>query len=114
MPEYNVISEPSDDEKQKLIYRNKVKTSNKIDLDVDTKYIVLGLQLAVAVTPEDFPVLKDAILAIQGIQEIKLLLSGQTPASIPADTKLELLVSGNLTINDDPPPSPPEDPEPPE
>ena len=94
------ITEPSADEVQKLLYRTRMRRANHVTLATEQKFACVVLSLAPAVTQVDYPALKAAIEAIAGIQEVQLLLDGQMPASIPADTELRFQMQGDVTIED--------------
>ena len=98
----NTITEPSADEKQKLVYNRKMRRSNTVEIDPSQKLTVCLLKLAPAVTQSDYPTLKTAIEAVAGIQSISLLVDGQAPASIPADTDLRIVVDAQMRIDNTP------------
>ncbi len=60
------------------------------------------LQLADAVTPANYAAIGAAIDAIAGIDGVSLVVDGQTPAMIPANTQLRLCVDVQLRIDDIP------------
>lgn len=94
------LTVPSADEQQKLVYNRKVRKGNSVELPLDKKLACVILQLSPAVTQDDYPALATAIKAIAGIQEVDLLVDGQTPASIPTGTKLVLVADVQLRIDD--------------
>jgi hypothetical protein len=101
------IEEPTPDQQQQIIYNKRMRGTNIVAVDPDQKFAVTLIKLAAGVNqPGDYPALKTAIEAIAGIQEISLLIDGQTPSTIPAETELRVLVEGQIRIDDLGPPEP--------
>lgn len=94
------LTVPSADEQQKLVYNRKVRAGNSVELPLDQKLACVVLQLNGVVVPDDYPALAVAIKAISGIQDVALLVDGQTPVSIPENTKLMLCADVQLRIDD--------------
>lgn len=94
------LTVPTVNEQQKLVYNRKVRKGNSVELPLGEKLACVVLQLAPAVTQADYPALATAIKAITGIQDVNLLVDGQTPVSIPVDTKLMLVADIQLRIDD--------------
>jgi hypothetical protein len=90
------LTEPDADEQQCLVYNRKMRVSNSAELPLDKKLACVILQLNGVVVPDDYPALGAAIKAIPGIQDVYLLIDGQTPASIPEDTVLTLVAEVQL------------------
>ena len=93
---------PTDDEAQQIAVNKSAKRHASVAVPVGTKMAVCLLKLNAAVTPENYAVLGAAITDITGITGVNLLIDGQTPATIPADTELRLVVDAQLRINDVP------------
>lgn len=94
------LTVPSADEQQKLVYNRKVRQGNSVELPLDKKLACVVLRLSPVVTQADYPTLAAAITDIAGIQDVDLLVDGQTPASIPDGTKLVLVADVQLRIDD--------------
>ena len=90
----------SADEQQKIIVNRKMRMGNSVELPLNKKLACVVLQLNDVVVPDDYPALATAIKAISGIQDVDLLVDGQTPASIPDGTKLMLCAEVQLRIDD--------------
>jgi len=98
------ITEPTADTQQVNMYNRAMRRSNVKVLSLDQKYAVCLISLAPAVNqPGDYAALRAAIEAITGIQEIELLIDGQTPSSIPVDKELRMVCEAHLRIDDAPP-----------
>lgn len=98
------ITEPSADALQRIMYNKGMRGNGRVTIPTNRKFAVTLIELAGAVDqPGDYAVLKAAIVAIAGIQDIHLLVDGQAPSSIPANTELSVVVDGNLRIEDLPP-----------
>jgi len=101
------LTEPTADEKQKLVYNRKMRRGSTQAIDPSQKFAVCLLKLAPAVNqPGDYAALKGAIVAVPGIQDIDLLVDGVTPASIPENTQLRVVVEAQIRIDDLPPEEP--------
>lgn len=94
------LTVPSADEQQKLVYNRKVRKSNSVELPLDRKLACVILQLSPAVTQGDYSTLAAAIKEITGIQDVDLLVDGQTPDSIPEGTKMVLVADVQLRIDE--------------
>jgi len=97
------ITEPSADDITRLVYAKKLRASNQMDLENDTKYAVVVLKLANAVTPADYPALKTNIIAVTGVQDVDLLFDHQTRATVPANHTQVLRCGADITLRDDTP-----------
>lgn len=96
----HTITEPSLDEQQVRIYNTMMRQSNQKTLLTDQKYAVCLIRLHPAVNqPTDYATLKVAIEAVRGVQEIALLIDGQTPALIAEDKELRMVVDAHLRID---------------
>ncbi|MHC4605101.1 MAG: hypothetical protein ACYS6W_17435 [Planctomycetota bacterium] len=93
------LTEPTADEQQCLVYNRKMRVSNSAELPLGKKLACVVLQLNGVVVPDDYPALATAIKAIPGIQDVFLLVDGQTPANIPDDTVLTLVAEVQLRID---------------
>lgn len=97
------ISDLSADDLTKLVFAKRLKRTANADLADGTKYAVVLMKLAGAVTPADYPTLKTNIEAVVGIQEVSLLIDHQTRASVPENHTQVLSVTANVKLRDDTP-----------
>jgi hypothetical protein len=98
------ISDLTADEKTKLEFAKRLKASaTPQDLVDGTKYAVVLLKLAPAVTPADYATLKTDIIGVTGIQDATLLIDHETRASVPANHVQVLDVRADVTLRDDTP-----------
>ena len=103
------LREPTADEVMQHIYNRKMRVGTMVPIAVSQKYaIVLILLHPNVVQPADYPALKQAVEAVTGITEIKLLIDGTTPLTVPAGTELKAVVEGQLRIEKLPVEEPPE------
>ncbi|HUW34504.1 MAG TPA: hypothetical protein VM223_23095 [Planctomycetota bacterium] len=101
--ELRTITEPSADDQQAELYNTRMRRSNVETLVPGRKYAVVLIKLAAAVNqPGDYAVLKTNIEAVLGVQDIKLLIDGQAPASIPDGKELRMVVAAHLRIDNAP------------
>ena len=98
------ITEPTADQQQERMYNTRMKRSESVVLELDTKYAVCLLKLAPGVTqPDDYPTLKAAVEAVVGIQEVTLLIDTHgTPAEIPEGKELRMVAEAHLRIDNAP------------
>lgn len=96
------LTVPSADEQQKLVYNRKVRASNTVELPLGKKLAVVVLQLSPAVTRDDYPAIGAALAGVAGIQDVNLVVDGETPVSIPEGTVLSLVAEVQLRIDDAP------------
>ena len=96
------LTVPSADEQQQFIYNRKVKAGNSVELPLGEKLAVVVLQLAPVVERSDYPALATALKGIAGVQDVTLLVDGETPVSIPEGTVLTLAADVQLRIDDVP------------
>jgi len=97
------ITEPTGDDLTKLVFAKRLRANSSMDLANDTKYALCILQLAGAVTQEDYPTLKTQIIAITGIQDVDLLMDHQTKAAVPENHTQVLSVAADIKLRDDTP-----------
>lgn len=97
------ISDLAADDLTKLEYAKRRKAHVSQDLDDDTKYAVVLLKLASAVTPADYPTLKSDIIAVTGVQDVTLLIDHETRATVPANHTQVVSVRADITLRDDTP-----------
>ena len=97
------ISDLTPEQIVQLEFRQR-RGNNRVDLEDSTKYAVVLLKLAGAVTPGDYPTLKTNIEAVTGVQEVTLLIDHETRASVLADHTQVLRVMGEVSLRHDPPP----------
>ena len=97
------ITEPDADAITKLVFAKKLRANAQTDLENDTKYAVVVLKLANAMTPADYPALKANIIAVAGVQDVDLLFDHQTRATVPANHTQVLRCGADITLRDDTP-----------
>ena len=90
---------PSDDSAQQIAMNRRAKQHSSTVVPTSQKMAAVLLRLNPAVTPGDYGSLGTQIKAIPGIDNINLLIDGQTPASIPAGTEMRLHIDAHLRIN---------------
>lgn len=96
------ITIPEADERLQIACNKRARASGSLLLDASQKFACVLVKLAPAVTQADYPALKAAIEAVAGVQEISLLVDGQSLASIPADHRVRLHLTAQMRIEDIP------------
>ena len=97
------ITEPTGDDLTKLVFAKRLRANSSMDLLNDTKYAVVILKLAAAVTPADYGTLATAVKTIAGINDIDLLMDHQTKAVVPENHTQVLSVAADIKLRDDTP-----------
>ena len=88
----NTVPQPTVDELRKVWQNKKSRAHKVVDIDTDQKYAVVALLLSPGVTqPDDYGTLGAALNGIAGIADVKLLIDGQTVATVPAGEELKLM-----------------------
>jgi hypothetical protein len=98
----NTIIIPDADAQLRIAVNKRARQSDTVLLDADQKFACVLIKLAPAVTPDDYPALKAALEGVAGIEEVRLLVDGQAPGSIPAGAQVRLYVQGQMRIEDIP------------
>jgi hypothetical protein len=94
---------PSADEQLCIAINKRSKQRDAVTVPENQKYAVVVLPLVSVVTQEDYPTLKAEIQDIAGIQSnVKLIVDGKTPDSIPEGKEMFLAVSCHLRVRDIP------------
>ena len=84
-------------QEQRAFDRGLMSAFEKVTLKPDTAYGVLVIELDDTVDrPGDYAALKEAILAIAGLNDLELVIDGKTPASVPEGRELRAEVG--LTV----------------
>ena len=97
------ITEPTGDAQQARMYNTQMRRGNQQVIATGQKFAVCLVEFNAGVTqPTDYAALKASVEEIVGIESISLLVDGQAPASLPADTELRLYVEGHLRIDNVP------------
>ena len=91
---------PTADEAQAVAVNRGAKRHASTEVAVDQKIAIVMLDLHEAVTSADYATLGSAINGVTGITGVKLLIDGQTPATIPAGTELRVVVDAQLRIEE--------------
>ncbi len=94
------IIEPTSEQQQQDLYNSgRMSRTGSQWIDVNKKFAICILSLADGVDqPGDYSALKTAIENVTGIQQIELLVDGQTPINIPSGTYLNLEIDGRLKL----------------
>jgi hypothetical protein len=98
------ITIPDADTQLTLAINKRARKSGSQVLEADQKFACVILKFAPAVTQEDYPVLKTALEAVAGIQEVALLVDGKIPASLPVDTQARLHLAAQIQLKEIPNP----------
>ena len=89
---------PTAEEAQVTAVNKSAKRHASQVVDTGQKLAMVLLKLHPDVTQADYSTLGAAINGITGITGLHLLIDGQTPASIPADTELRVVTDVHLRI----------------
>ena len=80
---------------------SKAKKTGSTTIPANQKLAVVVLELAPAVTPADYPALGAAIKAISGIQDVDLLIDGQSGDAIVGQS-IKLFVTAHRRYIENP------------
>lgn len=95
------ISDLTADEQLKLEFAKTRRGHNTMDLEEDTKYALVVLKLAGAVTQGDYAQLKADMIGVTGIQDVDLLIDHQTKAAVLANHTQVLSARADIVLRDD-------------
>ena len=90
---------PSFNEQQRLAVNQRARQGDFVVVETGQKYAAVLVNLHPSVIPADYPVLKQAFEAIDGIQSVSLLVDGQTLSSIPVGDEQRLVVECQLRLH---------------
>ena len=99
---YQEMEMPSVARQQEIACTKMMRKGNHVLLDTGRRFAVVVFKLVPAVGRDDLPALRDAILAVPGIQDVDLMMGGVALESVSEGRELILYVHGDLQIRDVP------------
>jgi hypothetical protein len=93
---------PDADKSLRTAINKHAREHNKVSINPDQKFAIIILKLGASVTQGDYPALNAQIEAIDGIQDLDLLIDGKVPTTLPQDTSAYIHVRTHIEICDDP------------
>ena len=95
----NRIPAPSAEERQIASVNKFCRKGNKVlDIGTSQNLACLLVTLDADVTPADYADMRNDILAVRGFSGVHLLVDGQTPATIPDGTQIDVVCEVRLRI----------------
>jgi len=95
----NTISQPTADERLIYAVNRRCKKGNRVaNVAAGQRIAVVLLRLGAGVGSDQYARIGQAIQAIQGIDDVDLLVDGRTPASIPKGHQVDVNCSAAMRI----------------
>ncbi|MCP4549643.1 MAG: hypothetical protein GY835_24575 [bacterium] len=66
------------------------------------KFACVLLHLGPTVTQANYPAMRTALEAVTGVDEVDLLVDGQVPTGLPADTQVRMAIEAGMTVENVP------------